>query len=129
MRAARHRWQAGALFRQTRQRTVTSGQGHRAKAGRGQGMADCQRLPPRQLCEAPKGRAHLPVEGRVLHELLEAPQRPLLHGPILVALAAELAPGRGLGQLQLQEHDQVWLREAHVRLLAPVQVEILAERS
>lgn len=75
------------------------------------------------------GGTHLPGQTRVCQELLEALQGALLEGATLVALAAKLAPRRGLCELQLQEDDQVGLGEAHVRLLTPVQGEILGTKN
>lgn len=71
---------------------------------------------------------HLPVQGPVLHELVEAPQHPPLEGSILIAFQAKPSTPHCLGQAQLQEQDQVRLGEAHVRLLTPVQGEVLWQR-
>lgn len=75
------------------------------------------------------GGTHLPGQTRVCQELLEALQGTLLERATLIALAAKLAPRRCLRKLQLQEDDQVGLGEAHVRLLAPVQREVLGTES
>lgn len=88
--------------------------------------------PGRTRCPGPgelTPPAHLPGQGHVPHELLEALQRPLLEGPALVALQAKAAPGSRLCQLQLQEDHQVRLGEARVRLLAPVQGKVLATQT
>ena len=71
------------------------------------------------------GWSYLPVDGGVGHELLKAPLHALLETAGLVALAPKLSALGGGAGVQLQEQNQVRLRQSHVGPLAPVYGEVL----
>lgn len=63
---------------------------------------------------------YLPVDGGVVHQLVKLVLDGQLEGAGLIALLSVLASEGGFSRAQLQEHDQVWFRESHLGLLAPV---------
>ena len=64
--------------------------------------------------------SYLPVNRRILHQLVKLLLHRSLEDAGLIALRPKLAPQCRVAGVQLQEHHQVGLGKTHVRIRTPV---------